>query len=708
MTHHSNGSCCGSSGKSFEKFWVSDICALFSSLRIFPKPTESREERFNALSRLIIVLSLILYLFAEKFSFPFLSISLFFLIILFYTQRMNPERYRLFTPDNPLLIKGDSYSLGAHWTLKHGPPNPKTALPPVIPPSPVDTSVWGNGNYAAINSDRVMPLMENEVSDYDRIIYNPNFPDMYSDKLKYHPSEIPRFRYPYTPSLVRPPLPPPVPAAADPNVPEPTWVHQVERYSDLSGRMRDEDRAVDEDRLSDPSGGNKVRHFRPESDQVYSAPGVVREYNDGREYVDDRRGRIMMDRQDRQDQRGLQMRENYHPFVDTDNNYEKSGINEEEQRALRIEEYGGLGRNAQQGRGLAKGVNSQPRPSIPNSLNNSPVERKESYAGPPSPTSNGGCSGGCGGGGGGGGGNGRQMTTDQIQRYSRPMYPPARQGQMPEYYTGSKDPNAYTGENPKLGMMYDPMLDNTMPDKGQFEHSRDVSLPSTLQVEGPDERFNRSDKFLHRQTEVVPNFLTSNEIIEPINSNNGISYLPQNYDLIDEVGPTSLNHYTYTRYDPQLLRQENDLSYGRAQENPVRTAWTQHLGSTMAAPGSIPIEQIYDPRFSGYGDGFRSYYDLNSGRSRYYYRNVEAYKYPNFVVKSKVDHIDFMAPTGAVWAQYDLKQEPADYKALVEDQYIADDLFHREDMMSSLMAKSNRREWQLRIAPKRSAGTVSY
>src|SRR3989344_266151 len=101
------------------------------------------------------------------------------------------------------------------------------------------------------------------------------------------------------------------------------------------------------------------------------------------------------------------------------------------------------------------------------------------------------------------------------------------------------------------------------------------------------------------------------------------------------------------------------------------------------------MEQIYDPRFSGYGDGHRGYYDLNSGRYRYYYRNVEAYKYPLFVAKSKVDHIDYFSPTGEVWAQYNLNQEPEDYKKIAEEQYLADDLYHREDMMSKLMRKQH-------------------
>ena len=51
------------------------------------------------------------------------------------------------------------------------------------------------------------------------------------------------------------------------------------------------------------------------------------------------------------------------------------------------------------------------------------------------------------------------------------------------------------------------------------------------------------------------------------------------------------------------------------------------------------LDDIYDPRFTGYGTSYRSYLEPVTGQTRFYYDDIDAYKRPNYLCRSKVDHI---------------------------------------------------------------------
>lgn len=231
---------------------------------------------------------------------------------------------------------------------------------------------------------------------------------------------------------------------------------------------------------------------------------------------------------------------------------------------------------------------------------------------------------------------------------------------------------------------------------------RDMSLPTNLTISDyeRDPRFDDFHRNLHTQT-VQPNIFSRHQIIEPINSNLGISFNSQFQPIDTEVGPANSNHYTYTRIDPQLVRDPSDLSPNRAMENPQRNRWTSEHSAWKAEPGSVRIEDIYDPRLTGYGTGYRSYTDINAGQVRYYYSDIDAYRRPNFISRSNVDHMDFQNPMGAILPEYHRKIISENGRELVEDQYLRDTIHHRESMMESLMRKRNSELWQLRAAPVR-------
>ena len=186
----------------------------------------------------------------------------------------------------------------------------------------------------------------------------------------------------------------------------------------------------------------------------------------------------------------------------------------------------------------------------------------------------------------------------------------------------------------------------------------------------------------------------------PINGNLGITYTPQRPPkVLDQIADSGMAYPLYSRVDPQLIRTEG--TSGQLERNPTRTNWSSEYSNWQAAPGTVNFEDIYDPRFNSYGDGTRAYSDLNLGQINYYYSDVDAYRRPNFITRSKVDFVEFTTPNGRVLPYYNRTASVDDVRAQVENQWMADSTSFREDIMESQMAKRNREMWQLRHAPLR-------
>jgi hypothetical protein len=200
---------------------------------------------------------------------------------------------------------------------------------------------------------------------------------------------------------------------------------------------------------------------------------------------------------------------------------------------------------------------------------------------------------------------------------------------------------------------------------------------------------------------VQPNLYSYSDTAEPINANMGISYNPDIPPrVVDQVAMNGGSWPLFHRIDPQLVR-EGGIPKGRLEELPRRTEWSAKYDTYDAVDGSINFEDIYDPRFTGYGDEYRSYVDVNLGQVQYYYSDIDAYRDPNFGTRSKVDFIDFVDPMGRVKPEYSRNVGLNDVKETVNNQYDADSIYHREDLMERLMIKRNQELWQLRAAPLR-------
>lgn len=200
---------------------------------------------------------------------------------------------------------------------------------------------------------------------------------------------------------------------------------------------------------------------------------------------------------------------------------------------------------------------------------------------------------------------------------------------------------------------------------------------------------------------IQPNIYSFSDTAEPINANIGISYNP---DLpprvVDQVAMYDGAYPLYHRIDPQLVR-EGGIPKERLDEMPRRTQWSAKYNTYDTIDGSVNFEDIYDPRFTGYGDEYRSYVDINLGNVQYYYSDIDAYRDPNFGTRSKVDFIDFVDPMGRIKPEYSRQVGLNDVKENVQNQYDADSIYFREDLMERLMRKRNQELWQLRAAPLR-------
>jgi hypothetical protein len=238
------------------------------------------------------------------------------------------------------------------------------------------------------------------------------------------------------------------------------------------------------------------------------------------------------------------------------------------------------------------------------------------------------------------------------------------------------------------------------------------SSPITDQLLNASPTYVYNDKFFEDPTrklflqDIQPKIYSWAVDQTPINSNLGITYAPQRPPRIhDQITSTDAAYPLYTRIDPQLVRE--DGTDGQKEMNPLRTDWSANYSSWNPAPGTINFENIYDPRFTSYGDPYRSYSDVDLGQVHYYYSDVDAYTMPNFITRSNVDFMEYRTPQNQVWAEYNRTSSVDDVKPHVENQFVADDLYHREDLSERLMSKMNRGNWQKRYAPLRRSANSS-
>ena len=173
-----------------------------------------------------------------------------------------------------------------------------------------------------------------------------------------------------------------------------------------------------------------------------------------------------------------------------------------------------------------------------------------------------------------------------------------------------------------------------------------------------------------------PGVFQKSYVGEPIQSNIGISYL-------QEFLPTSIQQ---TSDDIKYTQYPNDSGLSDIIEK---------------RPVSQNIFNIYDPRFTGYGTGYRSYVD-KMDRPQFFYDDINSITMPNYIVRSKVDSFP--------WADsYGNEMLPTDnFKSLANNAFTDSTILFRTEMQERLMRKRNAELWQRRAFPISTMNKVSY
>jgi hypothetical protein len=179
---------------------------------------------------------------------------------------------------------------------------------------------------------------------------------------------------------------------------------------------------------------------------------------------------------------------------------------------------------------------------------------------------------------------------------------------------------------------------------------------------------------------IQPGIYTRNEIIEPINSNIGISFQQQ-------FEPTTIEHglngeETFIRHDPRTF-------------NEPQKFFTEGINES----------NVYDPRFTGYGTSYRSYTDDNTGQTKFYYDDVNSIRMPNYLIRSNIDHENFADQYGPIKEGNEFgNANNSNIREMANDAFLNGSLQQRNDLMERQMRKANDRMWQRRIAPIRTGG----
>jgi hypothetical protein len=178
-------------------------------------------------------------------------------------------------------------------------------------------------------------------------------------------------------------------------------------------------------------------------------------------------------------------------------------------------------------------------------------------------------------------------------------------------------------------------------------------------------------------TEIItPGVYSYQQVIEPISSNIGISF-NQQFEPVT-CKKNKKGEITYTTHDPRQFEGE-PLPY----EN-----------------FDTPSENnVYDPRYEGYGTSYRTYVDDQLGQPRFFYDDIDAIRRPNYITRNKIDTFAFAPTYGPMPPNEEIKGLNGSITALADNQFLEDTLKQRTELQQRLMSKRNKEMWQLKVKP---------
>ena len=212
------------------------------------------------------------------------------------------------------------------------------------------------------------------------------------------------------------------------------------------------------------------------------------------------------------------------------------------------------------------------------------------------------------------------------------------------------------------------------------------NLPTNLATGNcqKDKELATYNKNLFTQT-IQPGVYTRSEIIEPINSNIGISFDQQLLPTTNVTNPIT-GSTEFTEHDPRIIE---PVTFVEQKSNEV-----------------IPNEyNIYDPRFTGAGTSYRSYTDNLLGQPKFYYDDIDAVKMPNYIVRSNIDNQPFADSYGPIYPGNEFgNHDNSSIRKLANQAFTDSSIQFRTEMQQRLMRKNNANAWQQRQAPINTMG----
>jgi len=209
-----------------------------------------------------------------------------------------------------------------------------------------------------------------------------------------------------------------------------------------------------------------------------------------------------------------------------------------------------------------------------------------------------------------------------------------------------------------------------------------VGLPSNYPAGNceQDPSMTQYNTNLFTQT-ITPGNYTLNQVNEPINSNIGISFTQQFEPVTAKRDEKGLH---YLLHDPRIIEPDVETPASNVKTNP-------------------DYDNVYDPRFYGYGTSYRSYLEPVTGQTRFMYDDVNAIKMPNYITRSKVDFLPYTDTYGPVQPGSEFgNAHNAEMRYLVQDSWLRNSVQFRDDMTERRMRKINSEAWQKRMYPNSS------
>lgn len=179
---------------------------------------------------------------------------------------------------------------------------------------------------------------------------------------------------------------------------------------------------------------------------------------------------------------------------------------------------------------------------------------------------------------------------------------------------------------------------------------------------------------------VQPGTYYRSQVLDPINSNIGISHTQQ--FAPQTVVATGPGEVVYTDYDAG-----------------------QFVGVADAPEDIVTGEElhnIYDPRYTGYASNDRYYMDTMTGQPRFFYDDIDAVKRPSYIVRSNVDHLGEFDQTGAM-KHGEIR---GDYRKIANREFTESTLDRRTDIQTKLAQMNYARTEQLRTMPLSNTGRL--